>query len=458
MKSSLLILFRLLGVLVGGLALGWISFGLSHVSEESLGASRDTGLVAAPYRAATIADGAIFAGEPILIAHTDEPVDLTFDEFGNTYVLERSGRIYRIASGEAAEAPVYAELDQSGVEFALGYTALAWHPDFFRKNQPGYGRFYIVVAEKSGSGLPDFLPEYGSGRESHQDVVYEYRVKHPLSPRFRGDRRELMRFQQLGSEHNVRGLCFDPAGHLYIAVGDGAKEAVGGNSPSRNASSLTNAFGKVLRIDPTGDNSANGAYGIPESNPFRAVADALPELWSYGLRSPDRLSYDPLLQVLHVCESEPGGIDQIEVSSHGGEHFGWDLNAHVAHLGPAAQSRLSEVVTPAVISLDRTSGAMGATVGSMVYRGETFPALAGKLIFADHDGRIFAAREAGITGSELYRLDLPQLKNRKFVSLRPGPRGEVMLLCEDGDILSLRKPESVGSGSKSHKPVYCALP
>lgn len=458
MKRYLPFLFRLLGVVVGGVGLGWFSFGLFHVSEESLGDSADQWVLAAPCQAVTIADGAIFAGEPALIARADEPVDLSFDEFGNTYALERSGRILRIAAGEDADAPVYAVLDQGGVERSLGYTAVAWHPDFFRKNRPGYGRFYIVVAEESGSGTPDFLPESGSGRECHQDVVYEYRAEHPLSPRFKGDRRELMRFQQLGSEHNVRGLCFDPAGHLYIAVGDGAEEAVGGKSTSRNASSLTNAFGKVLRVNPTGDNSANGAYGIPESNPFRAVTDALPELWAYGLRAPHQLSYDPLLEVLYVCESEPGGIDQIEVSSHGGEHFGWDLNAHAAHLGPAAQSRLSGVVTPAVISLDRRSGALGATVGSMVYRGETFPSLAGKLIFADHDGQILAVGEPGIAGPEAWRLDLPQLKARKFVGLRAGPRGEVILLCEDGDILGLRKPESVGSGSKSYKPVFCAVP
>jgi glucose/arabinose dehydrogenase len=458
MKLPPLFLLHLLGGVVGGVGTGWFCFGLFHVSGESLSNPADRIKAAKQCQVISIADEAIFAGDPVLIARTEEPVDLTFDELGNTFVLERSGRILRIAAGEADEASDYAWLEKGAVEHSLGYTAVAWHPDFYRKNRPGYGRFYIVVAEETGSGTPDFLPEYGAGRESHQDVLYEYRVEQALMPHFKGNRRELMRFQQPGQEHNVGGLCFDPAGHLYIAVGDGAEGDVGGDSPSRNASKFTNAYGKILRIDPTGDNSANGAYGIPATNPYRAVADALPELWAYGLRTPHQLSYDSLLRELYVCESEPGGIEQIEVSSHGGEHFGWDLNAQAAHLGIAAQSRLSGLCTPAVISLDRTSGAMGATVGSMVYRGETFPTLAGKLIFADHEGRILAFGEPGITGAEASRLDLPLLKNRKFVGLREGPGGEVVLLCEDGDILGLRKPDSVGSGNKSQKPVYCAVP
>ena len=37
---------------------------------------------------------------------------------------------------------------------------------------------------------------------------------------------------------------------------------------SDNAALLTNVFGKILRIDPLGNNSANGQYGIPADNPF----------------------------------------------------------------------------------------------------------------------------------------------------------------------------------------------
>ena len=41
------------------------------------------------------------------------------------------------------------------------------------------------------------------------------------------------------------------------------------------AQNLGSSFGKILRIDPLGNNSANGKYGIPKDNPF--VNDNDPE-------------------------------------------------------------------------------------------------------------------------------------------------------------------------------------
>ena len=43
-------------------------------------------------------------------------------------------------------------------------------------------------------------------------------------------------------------------------------------------------LGKILRIDPTGSDSANGSYGIPEDNPFVDDSTFVPEIWAYGFR------------------------------------------------------------------------------------------------------------------------------------------------------------------------------
>ena len=53
-------------------------------------------------------------------------------------------------------------------------------------------------------------------------------------------------------------------GLLYVGVADGGS----GGDPLNLAQNLNSAFGKILRIDPLGENSANGKYGIPASNPF----------------------------------------------------------------------------------------------------------------------------------------------------------------------------------------------
>ena len=70
-------------------------------------------------------------------------------------------------------------------------------------------------------------------------------------------------------------------GLLYVGVGDGGN----GGDPLNMAQDMSNAFGKIFRIDPLGRNSRNKKYGIPASNPFVTMKDALPEIYALGLRN-----------------------------------------------------------------------------------------------------------------------------------------------------------------------------
>jgi len=49
-----------------------------------------------------------------------------------------------------------------------------------------------------------------------------------------------------------------------------------------------------MRIDPAGNNSKNGHYGIPESNPFANETDnkIVKEVFAYGFRNPHHMSWD----------------------------------------------------------------------------------------------------------------------------------------------------------------------
>ena len=68
-----------------------------------------------------------------------------------------------------------------------------------------------------------------------------------------------MRIEQPGLHHNLGDLIFGQDQMLYISSGDGDNT---GNqldiAISDNSQMLTNVFGKILRIDPLGSNSANG--------------------------------------------------------------------------------------------------------------------------------------------------------------------------------------------------------
>lgn len=454
MKRFVLSFAAKAGLFAISLGLGVVSYLFVHEAEtREAGPAAPTVSGVSELKAELAVDA-----EPHLLARTDRPVDAAGDALGIFYILQADGGIVRVApeAGGGQSSTPYASLGDDRTETALGFTGFALHPNFLLKGTPGYGRFYVVVAEKAGSGDVDFIPEFGGLKEHHQDVLYEYAVEDPLLTEFRGSRRELMRFRQPGPDHNVKGLAMDPNGLLYLGVGDGAVAGVEKNGPSRNASSLTSAYGKVLRIDPLGSNSFNGQYGIPDGNPFRLVTEALPEIWVFGLRAPESLSYDPFLRGLCIAELANESREEINLSLRGGEHFGWDIAENAGKLGRSALAQLDEVVTRPTVAIDLLSGLVSRTKGSLVYRGEQFPSLAGTLLFASHDGQLLALR-AGEQGNpgRLAKVDLGRFGEQRFAGLRQGPRGELIFLCEDGQVFEMRKSASLGTGGSKHKSMFC---
>lgn len=345
-----------------------------------------------------------------LLARADNPVDLSGVTYGVLYALQQGGKVIQIGNdgGVLSVSAEYANLRDDDTDETLGFRAIAFHPEFLVRERPGFGRFYVVVAEKTRSAKPDFIPQFGFGPKTHQNVIYEYRTDFPLASNFKGTRREVLRFSQPGRENNVTSLTFDPLGHLFIAVGNGAERVVENRSPSKNASSLSNAYGKILRIDPVGHNSRNGKYGIPETNPFQLVSNALPELWTFGLRAPHSLSIDPFQQNLCIGESDPDGLEKVNISANGGEHFGWDLMAGNGLFSLVSSSQLSEVVTAPVFSLDRNTQAKGANSGNVIYCGENFPSLAGRLLVANESGELVVAQPEATTPLQLIKLTAPE--------------------------------------------------
>lgn len=397
--------------------------------------------------------------EPTLLAKTNQPVDLAGDALDVLFVLEKRGNIVRIAPGTSSLSisTQYARLADERTHPGIGFSALAFHPDFHVKESLGYGKFYVAVAESPKTRLPDFIPEFGNKQAHHQDVLYEYQVDSPLLGNFVGTRREVMRFNQPGPEHNLNSLTFDHKGFLYLAVGDGSSSTVSQKSPSKNASSLTSAYGKVLRIEPLGRNSRNGKYSVPKTNPFFMVTEALPELWAFGLRAPHSLSFDPYQKELLISESAMDSSDRVYTSSFGGEHYGWDLDQGSFLTSFSFRRELEEIVSAPLFHVDRSSGMIDHHVGSILYRGEHFPSLAGRLIYASRDGQLIVHQvcDKGANPPGPVSLDLGAVANRTIRALRSTPRGELVLLCEDGSIVALAKGQAEGLEKSATKSLYC---
>lgn len=396
-------------------------------------------------------------GEAVSIASADRPVDLDFDAEGNGFLLDSAGFVYRVKSCGQKDAVPYLILQNEKSDLEIRFRALAVHPGFLDPESKGFGLFYTIEPEGKGVGAPDFQPQFGNGVEHHQDVVYEYRTLEPRRRLFAGSRRELMRFSQPGPEHNVNDLAFDRLGRLFIATGDGARCEPGPNTASRNAMSLANPYGKILRIDPLGKNAKNGNYGIPRRNPFTVVEDALPEIWCYGLRDPQRIQFDPFRDWLSIAEAGPGNFEEVNVSEHGGEHFGWDLCEGSYFYPPVKGEKPDQGVARPKAEFRQDAGA--AIAGSMIYRGNLFPSLHGKLVFASRSGQLMAARTD--TGTEV--IDRVVIGNQAsldeggIAGIRPGPEGEILVMTANGGIFGIEKQTTASGPRKSRRPLLCMI-
>ena len=135
----------------------------------------------------------------------------------------------------------------------------------------GFGKFYTYVDTTNITATPDFTA-VGATKRTHDTVLLEWTAKDPAAAAYDGGApRELFRAAHPFGNHNGGEIAFRPVkqgqedfGLLYIGFADGGS----GGDPFKLGQNMASAFGKILRIDPLGTNSANGKYGIPASNPF----------------------------------------------------------------------------------------------------------------------------------------------------------------------------------------------
>jgi aldose sugar dehydrogenase len=101
-------------------------------------------------------------------------------------------------------------------------------------------------------------------------------------------------------------------GTLFVAFGDRDDDDV----PWDVAQKLDNDLGKVIHITPEGAPAAD--------NPFLHKPGARPEIWAYGLRSPEGLTFDSKTGVLWNTDIGPVGGDEINIIKRGA-NYGWPV-------------------------------------------------------------------------------------------------------------------------------------
>lgn len=357
----------------------------------------------------------------------------------------------------------------------LGMQSFTLHPQFSEAGSPGYGRFYTWTDTDDTGPAPDFEP--ASDEETHHTVLLEWTASDPTADVYDGGPpRELARFSQPYSNHNGGHIAFNPLagpgdpdfGMLYVGVGDGGS----GGDPLGMSQDMSSGFGKILRIDPLGSNSANGEYGIPDDNPFVGQPGALGEIYALGTRNPQRLAWDSATGAMYMSDIGQNIVEEISPVPAGG-NLGWNTwEGSFRFISRQAVDLADPRGDPDMVfpvaeysQIDPLLQNSAAAAGLIVYRAGTIPALQGLIIFNDMPmGEIFyvSADNPPQGGQDPIRrilmddggevktlLDVVREKNqeqgrdpatRVDLRLGEGPNGEPLLLNKSDGVIRMLVP------------------
>jgi hypothetical protein len=335
---------------------------------------------------------------------------LLVDEPGSKrlFVNDMNGPLYSISYDGKTVTPYVDVNDPTwsvGVQFngnERGVQSFAFHPQFNQRGARGFGKFYTLTDTTNTTPAADFKPL--GGTHTHDTVLLEWTAKNPVAGTYDGVApRELMRWEQPFSNHNGGHITFNPLatanstdfGLLYIGFADGGS----GGDPMNMAQNLGVAFGKILRIDPLGTNSANGKYGIPASNAFASDnnANTLGEIYAYGVRNPQHLFWDPKTGNMFMSDIGQNIVEEISpVTS--GANLGWNAwegnyryisRSEVGLSDPRSDAKITYPIVE-YGQIDPLLQPSSAAIGGYIYRQKAIPQLANLLLFGDNpSGEIF---------------------------------------------------------------------
>jgi len=215
-------------------------------------------------------------------------------------------------------------------------------------------------------------------------------------------------------------IVFDDEGYLFLTLGDRQAPSTGDLS-AHPAQDTTNHAGVIVRLNDDGS--------VPSDNPFVGRSDALPEIWSYGHRSPQGLAIHPETGDVWMTEHGPQGGDELNLIE-AGANYGWPVVGRGLNYvsGSPIHATIHQEGTTQPVRFWVPSI---ATSGLMIYDGDKFPMW---------QGNIFVG---GLVGEQLARLQMTDDYRSVLVEetlaygmgrirdVRQGPDGYIYLAISD---------------------------
>lgn len=369
------------------------------------------------------------------------------DPHNRLFVTDQPGTLWVIDLGTGTKS-VFLDVSARLVTLGIGgpgsfdergLLGVAFHP-----NYQSNGLLYTYESHPA-TETPDFTTLGVGETPNHQTVITQWNVPNPSA----GDSvvdvnsaREILRIDQPQFNHDAGAMNFGPDGYLYIALGDGgAGDDQGtGHVAGGNGQDITNILGSLIRIDPLGNNSANGEYGIPADNPFVGVT-GVDEIYAYGLRNPFRFSFDQSTGALWLADAGQNHIEEVDVVNKG-DNLGWpvkegtflfDMNGGSPGFVFANSPGVPADMVDPVAQYDHDEGIV--VVGGFIYRGVHIPPLQGRYVFAEFaqsfssDGRLFYLDDTN-TIVEFNLVNKTAL-NRSVLGFGQGNDGEIYIMTNN---------------------------
>jgi glucose/arabinose dehydrogenase len=214
---------------------------------------------------------------------------MQFAPDGRLFVAQQGGQLRVVKNGALLATPfVSLTVNSSGERGLLGVT---FDPNF-STNQFVYV-FYTATSPSIHNRISRFTAN-GDVAVPNSELV-------------------LLDFDNLSgaTNHNGGAMHFGLDGKLYAAHGD--------NANGGNAQTLNNLLGKIIRMNPVSDPTAQ----VPTDNPFFGSATGKNRLiWVLGLRNPFTFSIQPATGLTFVNDVGQNTWEEID-SAQAGRNFGW---------------------------------------------------------------------------------------------------------------------------------------
>ena len=260
--------------------------------------------------------------DALVVSGLSNPTAMAFAPDGRLFVTQQGGQLRVIKNGVLLPTPFLTLTVNSAGE--RGLLGIAFDPNF------AVNRFIYVYYTATTPAVHNRISRFRANGDVVDTSVGEL---------------VLLNFDNLSSatNHNGGALHFGVDGKLYAAHGD--------NANGSNAQSLNNLLGKIIRMNPVSDPTAQ----IPTDNPFFATASGKNRLiWTRGLRNPFTFSIQPGTGLTFVNDVGQGTFEEIN-DARSGRNLGWPTTEGPFNAASFLSSRIR--YTPIDTAAGRRSGA-----------------------------------------------------------------------------------------------------